>query len=82
MAESIGLYSSQTFMSIVFIDAFADDFQPNILDDMIISLQPNHIITTNYDNLLDHYGYDVITSDRDLLKANSNHYLMKIELLL
>ena len=62
----------------ILTDAFADDFQPNILDDMIISLQPNHIITTNYDHLLDHYGYDVITSDRDLLKANSNHYLMKM----
>lgn len=59
-------------------DAFHGDFKPNILDDLIVSLKPKHIITTNYDHLLDHYGYTVITSDRDLLKANSHHYLMKM----
>lgn len=59
-------------------NAFLHEFQPNILDDMIVALQPQHIITTNYDHLLDHYNYDVITSDRDLLKANSNHYLIKM----
>lgn len=59
-------------------DAFHDNFKPNILNDLIVSLKPEHIITTNYDHLLDHYDYDVITSDRDLLKANSHHYLMKM----
>ncbi len=54
------------------------DFQPNILNDLIVSLNPEHIITTNYDHLLDHYQYEVIKNDADLLKANSNHYLIKM----
>ncbi|MGN1181424.1 MAG: SIR2 family NAD-dependent protein deacylase [Faecalibacillus sp.] len=49
-----------------------------MLNDIIVSLKPEHIITTNYDHLLDHYEYSVITSDRDLLKANSQHYLIKM----
>lgn len=58
--------------------AFHHDFQPNILNDLIATLNPEHIITTNYDHLLDHYQYEVITSDQDLLKAKSNHYLIKM----
>lgn len=58
--------------------AFDHDFQSNILNDLIVSLNPEHIITTNYDHLLDHYQYEVIKSDRDLLKARSNHYLIKM----
>lgn len=57
---------------------FHHDFQPNILNNLIISLQPEHIITTNYDHLLDNYNYEVIKSDRDLLKASSSHYLIKM----
>lgn len=57
---------------------FDKDFLPNILNDLIVSLEPEHIITTNYDHLLDHYDYEVITSDRDLLKASSNHYVIKM----
>lgn len=58
--------------------AFYKDFQPNALNDLIVSLNPEHIITTNYDHLLDHYHYEVITNDADLLKAKSNHYLIKM----
>lgn len=57
---------------------FNKDFKPNLLNELIISLKPEHIITTNYDHLLDHYQYEVIKSDRDLLKASSNHYLIKM----
>lgn len=57
---------------------FDKDFKSNILDDLIISLKPDHIITTNYDHLLDFSHYEVITNDRDLLKAKSNHYLLKM----
>jgi hypothetical protein len=57
---------------------FQHDFKPNILNDMIVSMNPTHIITTNYDHLLDHYSYEVIKNDRDLLKATSNHYLIKM----
>lgn len=59
-------------------DAFHQDFKPNILNDLIASLNPEHIITTNYDHLLDHYQYEVITNDQDLLKAKSSHYLIKM----
>lgn len=59
-------------------EAFGQDFQPNILNDLITSLNPEHIITTNYDHLLDHYQYEVIKSDQDLLKAKSNQYLIKM----
>lgn len=59
-------------------EAFQHDFKPNILNDLITSLHPEHIITTNYDHLLDHYQYEVITSDQDLLKSKSNHYLIKM----
>ncbi|MCD7839311.1 MAG: SIR2 family protein [Erysipelotrichaceae bacterium] len=59
-------------------DAFSQDFQPNILNDLIISFHAQHIITTNYDHLLDHYDYEVIKDDRDLLKASSSHYLIKM----
>ncbi|MEE0966179.1 MAG: SIR2 family protein [Bacilli bacterium] len=59
-------------------NAFYKDYKPNILNDLIASLNPEHIITTNYDHLLDNYQYEVITSDRDLLKAKSNHYLIKM----
>lgn len=59
-------------------EAFNRNFQPNILNDLIVSLNPDHIITTNYDHLLDYYQYEVITSDQDLLKSKSNHYLIKM----
>lgn len=59
-------------------EAFLKDFKPNILNDLIASFHPEHIITTNYDHLFDNYQYEVITSDADLLKAKSNHYLIKM----
>lgn len=59
-------------------DAFYKDYKPNILNDLIASLNPEHIITTNYDHLLDNYQYEVITNDGDLLKAKSHHYLIKM----
>lgn len=62
----------------ILLNLFKQDFKPNMLNDLIISLKPEHIITTNYDHLLDNYNYEVITNDRDLLKAKSNHYLIKM----
>lgn len=59
-------------------EAFDHDYQPNILNDLIVSLLPDHIITTNYDHLLDHYQYEVIVNDSDLLKAKSKHFLLKM----
>lgn len=59
-------------------EAFNKDYKPNILNDLIVSMKPDHIITTNYDHLLDDYGYEVIKSDRDLLKSKGSHFLLKM----
>ncbi|MCD7809820.1 MAG: SIR2 family protein, partial [Erysipelotrichaceae bacterium] len=48
------------------------------MNDLIVSFHPEHIITTNYDHLLDNYHYEVIKNDSDLLKASSSHYLIKM----
>lgn len=59
-------------------EVFNQSYDTNILGDLIAQIQPDHIVTTNYDHLLDHYGYEVIQSDGDLLKAKSNHFLIKM----
>lgn len=57
-----------------------EDIQPNLLDYLIVSLHPKHIVTTNFDTLLDQVagGYRVIREDRDLLTGISSHYLLKL----
>lgn len=59
-------------------EVFSGLYTPNILDDLIVNLHPIHIVTTNYDHLLDHYGYEVISQDEELLQAESRHYLIKM----
>lgn len=59
-------------------DVFCEEYKTNPLHDLLISLNPCHIITTNFDQLLDHYGYEVIKSDRDLLQATTGKYLIKM----
>ncbi len=53
---------------------------PNILDELIVKIHPKHIVTTNYDKLLDKVadGYEIIREDKDLLKVNANNYLIKM----
>lgn len=54
------------------------------LSNAILNLAPSHIITTNYDNLLESChspqcdNYDVIISDKDLLVAQKNKYIIKM----
>lgn len=57
-----------------------EDIQPNILNQQIVSLCPKHIVTTNFDTLMDQVakGYQIIREDRDLLTGISAHYLLKI----
>lgn len=57
-----------------------ENIQPNLLDYLIVSLHPKHIVTTNFDTLLDQVavGYQVIREDRDLLTNISSHYLLKL----
>ena len=57
-----------------------EGIQPNLLDKLIVSLRPKHIVTTNFDTLLDQVarGYEIIREDRDLLTGVSAHYLLKL----
>lgn len=54
------------------------------LSSAIFDLNPVHIITTNYDNLLESSSnelcsqYNVIIEDKDLLASNSNKYIIKM----
>lgn len=57
-----------------------ENIQPNLLDELIVALHPKHIVTTNFDTLLDQVvrGYEIIREDRDLLTGISAHYLLKL----
>jgi len=54
--------------------------EPNILNELIVKIHPEHIVTTNYDKLMDAVvtDYEIIRQDRDLLKTNANNYLIKM----
>ncbi len=56
------------------------DCQPNLLDYLIVTLRPKHIVTTNFDTLLDQIArdYQIVREDRDLLTGISAHYLSKL----
>jgi len=57
---------------------------PNEIDKLIISLLPHHIITTNYDTLLEDVEstdatlYSVIAQDHDLLSKINDRYIIKM----
>ncbi len=53
---------------------------PNLLDELIAALRPKHIVTTNFDTLLDQVArdYEVIRDDKDLMTGISSHYLLKL----
>ncbi len=57
-----------------------ENILPNPLNRLIASLRPKHIVTTNFDTLMDQVadGYQVIKEDRDLLRGISAHYLLKL----
>lgn len=60
------------------------DGVPNAIDEEIFNLLPHHIITTNYDSLLEDSSnisrklYTVVSEDRDLLSHASEHYIIKM----
>ncbi len=57
-----------------------EDIAPNLLDELIAALRPKHIVTTNFDTLLDQVArdYGVIRDDKDLMTGISSHYLLKL----
>lgn len=63
---------------------FSKQYVPNPLHDQILSLKPKHIITTNYDNLIEqslekHYlFYNNVFEDKDLPYASDNRLFIKM----
>ena len=58
--------------------------QPNDIHELIFKLNPKHIITTNYDRLLENtiieqrMLFDVISKDKDLLDSKKSNYIIKM----
>lgn len=65
-------------------EKFCKEYEPNAIDELIIQLFPEHIITTNYDHLIENVkdinlsNYTVIKKDADLLSKYGNHYIIKM----
>lgn len=66
------------------VNALKSDGASNPIDDEIFSLLPHHIITTNYDSLLEGSTnnlsklYTLVTQDSDLLSKASDRYIIKM----
>lgn len=65
-------------------DSLGSGGSANAIDEEIFSLLPNHIVTTNYDNLLEESMsvnvqlYTVVSQDSELLSKASDHYILKM----
>lgn len=63
---------------------FCKSYDSNIIDELIIQLNPEHIVTTNYDHLIEDVkhpyvsNYTVIECDGDLLEKNGRRYIIKM----
>ncbi|WP_123377941.1 SIR2 family protein [Aliarcobacter butzleri] len=63
---------------------FPDNIEPTIIQKMIFDLKPSHIITTNWDNLLEKtahnngFIYDVIAKDTDLVQSILQNHIIKM----
>lgn len=82
------VYSSTKFKSFYYSTLKkyfdANTYTPNAIDKLIFDIRPHHIITTNFDTLLEDTIsenvplYKVIYEDKDLLKSSNNQYLIKM----
>lgn len=66
-------------------EKFCNNYETNEIDEIIVELEPEHIITTNYDHLIEDVknpsvsDYSIIKSDNDLLSKNTNRkYIIKM----
>lgn len=65
-------------------ESFKEDRTPNKIHDLIFALHPNHILTTNYDNLLEQEAvkvgrnFSVINADNAVSSAPSSSYIIKV----
>lgn len=61
-----------------------DDALPNPIDELVLNLLPHHVITTNYDHLLENTQginknlYSVVSKDKHLIEKSNNRYLIKM----
>lgn len=66
------------------MEIFDVPLSPNIIHDYILKLKPRHIITTNYDNLIEqaiekHFMfYDTVNEDIDLAYSSNGRMLIKM----
>lgn len=72
------------FQKIISIFQQHKNAQPNGIHDQIFRITPKHIITTNYDSLLESKmnstisKYEVIKKDMDIPYSKAGHYLIKM----
>lgn len=65
-------------------DTLNNDNGPNPIDEEIFNLLPHHVITTNYDTLLEDSKnlnarlYSVVSRDSDLLSKSNERYIIKM----
>ncbi len=65
-------------------DVFNKNHHSNIVHDLLMVMNPKHILTTNYDNLLEEsatkFGknYSVINSDSKVASAVTGNYILKV----
>lgn len=65
-------------------EKFNQIYEPNAIDKLIIELKPEHIITTNYDHLIEDVkhlyrnNYTIIKNDTEMLKNYGTHYIIKM----
>lgn len=58
--------------------------EPNDIHRLIMQIKPNHILTTNYDTLIEQasnmagLAYSVINADNKVSKAPTNNYILKV----
>lgn len=63
---------------------FCREYTSNEIDELIIDLEPEHIITTNYDHLIEDVSnlsignYTIIKNDKDLLEKYGLRYIIKM----
>lgn len=64
---------------------FSSNLEPNPIDYLIVELDPKHIITTNYDNLLEMTAeniaktpYSKVSCDKELAVALNNNLIIKM----
>lgn len=77
------IYGNEEYKKVI-KDELDVERQPNDIHELIFKLNPKHIITTNYDRLLEYTVveqrmlFDVITKDKDLLDSKKSKYIIKM----